>query len=156
MISLILDGLVILLLAATIVYCIILNRRLALLRKNEGELHVLIASFNQATARAEAGIGSLKKAADGVRDSLRSQIEDAKALCDELSFIIERGDTLAARIGGAISNTRSESVDKEEGKSRPAADTERARGDRTGPEDGEAALRSRAERELFKALNMSR
>ena len=47
MIPLILDGLVIVLLVATIVYCALLNRRLGAMRRNEDELQLLIASFKQ-------------------------------------------------------------------------------------------------------------
>ena len=122
MIPLILDGLVIVLLVATIVYCALLNRRLGAMRRNEDELQLLIASFNQATARAEAGIGALKKAAEGVRESLHSEVEDAKALYDELSFMLERGDALAERMGGRISEARNELPQTDGDTSSPSAE----------------------------------
>ena len=156
MIPLILDGLVIVLLVATIIYCVLLNRRLAAMRRNEDELQLLIASFNQATARAEAGIGALKKAAEGVRESHHGEVEDAKALYDELSFMLERGDAIAERIGGRISETRNDPPQTDADTPSPSTgDKEEAGLDSPADED-EKSFRSRAEQELLKTLGMTR
>jgi hypothetical protein len=54
--SFLLDVLISILLATTIVWCVLLNRRLRGLRRNQGELATLIAELNLAASRAEAGI----------------------------------------------------------------------------------------------------
>lgn len=51
----ILDGVVAALLAATITYCFILYRRLNVLREASAEMRQVLAGFNAATARAQAG-----------------------------------------------------------------------------------------------------
>jgi len=156
MIPLILDGLVIVLLVATIVYCVLLNRRLGAMRRNEDELQLLIASFNQATARAEAGIGALKKAAEGVRESLHGEVEDAKALYDELSFMLERGDALAERMGGRISEIRNEPSQTDGDTSSPSAGYQEENKLDASADEDEESFRSRAEQELLKTLGMTR
>ena len=62
--KLILDLMVAALLLVTIVYAWILNQRLGQLRRNRDDLAKVVSSFNEATARAEAGIPKMRKAAD--------------------------------------------------------------------------------------------
>ncbi len=65
--KLVLDVMVAALLAVTIIYAWILNQRLNQLRRNRDDLAKVVSSFNDATARAEAGIPKLRKAAEEVR-----------------------------------------------------------------------------------------
>ena len=67
--AMILDIVVILLLVPTIIYAVILNRKLAArLRRSREELSKVVNSFNEATMRAEAGIPKLKKAPPAIRN----------------------------------------------------------------------------------------
>jgi hypothetical protein len=106
----ILDIVVILLLIPTIVYAVILNRRLTALRRSRDELSKVVNSFNEATMRAEAGIPKLKKATTEANTLLKDRVEKAQTLRDDLAFMIERAEELAGRLEGAVRSARSEGV----------------------------------------------
>ena len=106
----ILDVVVILLLVPTIIYAVILNRRLAALRRSRDELSKVVSSFNEATMRAEAGIPKLKKATTEANHTLKERVDKAQTLRDDLAFMIERAEELASRLEGAVRAARSEGV----------------------------------------------
>ena len=108
--GMILDVVVILLLIPTIVYAVILNRRLAALRRSREELSKVVNSFNEATMRAEAGIPKLKKATTEANHTLKDRVEKAQTLRDDLAFMIERAEELAGRLEGAVRAARAEGV----------------------------------------------
>ncbi|MEQ9448913.1 MAG: DUF6468 domain-containing protein, partial [Rhodospirillaceae bacterium] len=98
----ILDIVVIVLLVPTIIYAVVLNRRLSALRRSREELAKVVNSFNEATMRAEAGIPKLKKATTEANHILKDRVEKAQSLRDDLAFMIERADELATRLEGAV------------------------------------------------------
>src|ERR1700740_1755346 len=106
----ILDIVVILLLVPTIVYAGILNRRLGALRRSRDELARIVASFNDATLRAEAGIPKLKKATTEANHTLKDRVEKAQTLRDDLAFMVERAEELATRLEGAVRAARHEGL----------------------------------------------
>jgi hypothetical protein len=108
--GMILDVVVILLLVPTIVYAVILNRKLAALRRSREELSKVVNSFNEATMRAEAGIPKLKKATTEANHTLKDRVEKAQTLRDDLAFMIERAEELAGRLEGAVRAARAEGV----------------------------------------------
>ena len=59
-VSLALDGLIVILLALTIGYAIVLNRKLKRLRDGEGELRAMIDTFDKSAATAEANLSRIK------------------------------------------------------------------------------------------------
>lgn len=89
---------VICLLVPTIVFAIILNKRLEILRNSRADLGRLIEAFNDATTRAESGIPRLKQAADSAGSLLREQIQKAQTLRDDMAFMIERADMIVRRL----------------------------------------------------------
>lgn len=89
---------VICLLVPTIIFAIILNKRLEVLRNSRADLGRLIEAFNDATTRAESGIPRLKQAADSAGGLLREQIQKAQTLRDDMAFMIERADTIVQRL----------------------------------------------------------
>ena len=103
----VLDIGVAILLLATIGFCAILNRRLAALRRNEGELAQVLVQFNEAAARAEAGVTRLKEASHESAGTLRERIEEARALCDDLAFMTQRGGKIAAELNVKLARTPS-------------------------------------------------
>jgi len=105
-VTLILDVVIAGLLIATIVYAVILNRQLINLRESRGEMEGLIRSFNEATARAEAGIKSMKRTATETGEGLQRTVERAQALRDELQFMIEAADALARRLADTPASGR--------------------------------------------------
>src|SRR5277367_1088786 len=140
-ISLFLDVIVAFLLVATIVYAAMLNRRLTGLRSNKAELEALIHSFGEACARAEAGVKTLRTATDEAT-RLQQYLDRSQALRDDLSFLLDRGSSLADRLEGGVRSARTETT------SRPMAsavsDPEPVRGRFGRPVRGEPAGRPTA------------
>ncbi len=151
----VLDGVVAVLLVAMIVASILFNRRLSELRARHGKFATLIASFGVATERAEAGLARLHQIRHPGGDALDERIEAARALCDELAFLVERGAPLAGRLAGG---TRAH-PDAELGPSRRHAGLapSSTKGDDERPY-GDAAdvSRSAVERDLVRALRAAR
>jgi hypothetical protein len=104
--SLILEGLVAVLLVATIIYAFILNRRLNAWRRDKSELEALINRFNSAAERAEAGIAALKIASEQTGQSLSAAITKGQALRDDFSYLIERAEPLADRMAARVREHR--------------------------------------------------
>jgi hypothetical protein len=104
MFSLLLDILVAILLVVTIVYAVLLNRRLGVLRQDRAELERLTLTFADALRRAEDGIGRLKTTADALQD----RIDRAQSLRDDLAFLTERGGSAADRLEDLVRTARKE------------------------------------------------
>lgn len=104
--SLILDLVIVALLVPTIIFAVVLNNRLAVLRKNREELSRLVAAFNDATVRAESGIPRLRKTSEDSARALQEQVERARTLRDDLAFMIERAEGMAGRLEGAVRHGR--------------------------------------------------
>ncbi len=106
--TLALDIVIALLLVATIIFAAILNTRLNALRWNKSQLGRLITSFNEATLRAESGIPKLRKTAEEAGQSLHEQVERVQTLRDNLAFLIEWADSMAAQLEGTVRSARGE------------------------------------------------
>jgi hypothetical protein len=96
--ALLIDLLLAGLLVATIVYAVILNRRLGAFRQGKEELRALIVEFNAATERARVGMDELREASEGMGQSLHATLGEARALRDDLGFLVERGAVVADRL----------------------------------------------------------
>ena len=97
-ITLVINAIVIVLLVATIFYAFKLERRLEGMRSAQASLGQVIRELNTAAARAEAGIQGLKATAQSSGSVLDEKIKLAKAVADELSFLLQAGDRLGHRI----------------------------------------------------------
>jgi hypothetical protein len=158
-----LDAIVALLLAATIVYAVLLNRKLGHLRGNRSEIEQTAAEFNNAIARAEASVAKLKVSTD----DLRLHIDKAQHLKDDLTLLIARGDAVAdaleeavragrkQRDGGSRSRSAAPPVGTGARSNGPIGAGPTANGSETTASD-RAAPRSEAERELLRALASGR
>ena len=111
-----LDLLVAGLLVATIVYAIILNRRLSQLRGGSEHMECLINDFYEATALAESGVSALKEVAGRSDTEITEQLESMTKLRDELEYLIERAEAQSVRLGGVVRDGRRPAA-----KSSPAA-----------------------------------
>ena len=96
--GILLDGLLVILLIATISWCFILNRRLGNIRAASKQMKDLVGNFSTATEQAKAGIKALKVAAEVDGAALQDIVDTARVLRDELAFLTEAGDTLADRL----------------------------------------------------------
>jgi Flp pilus assembly protein TadB len=101
-VNIVLDVIVAGLLVATIAYAILLSRRLGALRNDKQQLEALVSSLDISSQRAEAGIASLKEAAERIGQQLQQRVEQGKALQTDLSYIIDLGGGLADRLEGTI------------------------------------------------------
>lgn len=146
--SIALDIIVAVLLAITIGYGVVLNRKLGNLRSFKTELKSLSSKFGDATARADESVGKLKKTANGLLDS----IDKARSLRDDLVFLVDRGDSTADRLEEVVRAARKVSPAVPE---LMAEDSAQENGG-SEEEDGGDLSGSDAERELFKALQSTR
>lgn len=101
-----LDLLVAGLLMATIVYAIVLNRRLIQLRGGREQMERMISDFYQATALAESGVSALKEVAGRSDTEITVQLESMTKLRDELEYLVERAEAQSGRLDGVIREGR--------------------------------------------------
>jgi uncharacterized protein DUF6468 len=149
------DLVVAILLVVTIVYAAMLNRRLAALRSDKMELQTLIPSLSTASHSAEAAVAALKSANEESGRQLEAKVTRAQGLRDDLSYMIERGSTLADRLEGALRAPRdlpAAPTPARKPEARMVAVAE-ALVDSPAEERGtHSSLPSRTERELLRAL----
>jgi Domain of unknown function (DUF6468) len=94
------------LLAFTLVYCVILERRLAAVRKGQEGLKQHIGELNMAIAGAGASLRALKSAAGEAAQTLDERLKRARLHIDELSVLTVSGERIASRMEGAAASPR--------------------------------------------------
>ncbi len=94
------------LLAATLVYCVILERKLSALRKGQDGLKNILADLDQAILTAGNSMRALKASASGAAEALDGRIARARALADELSLVTASGERIAERIERGTSKAK--------------------------------------------------
>lgn len=92
------------LLALTLVYCVILERRLAAVRKGQEGLKQTIGELNMAIAGAGASLRALKSAAGEAAHTLDERLKRARLHIDELAVLTSSGERIAQRMEGAAAN----------------------------------------------------
>lgn len=96
--SLLIEGLLVLLLTATIYFAIRLNKRLTVLRVEKEQLEKLITQFELVADRAHSSLSGLRATADQVKSDLDDATNKSHAMRDELAFLIERADINAEKL----------------------------------------------------------
>ena len=96
--ALVIESLVATLLLVTIAYCMLLNKRLKLLRADEQSLKATIGELITATEIAERAIGGLKVTVRDCNDNLGGQLSSAAEMCDRLGTHIHAGETVLHRL----------------------------------------------------------
>ena len=94
------------LLAFTLCYCVVLERRLAAVRKGQEGLKTTIGELNMAIAGAGASLRALKSAAGEAAVNLDERRKRARLHIDELSVLTASGERIAQRMEGAASSPR--------------------------------------------------
>jgi len=92
-----------LLLAATLVYCSVLERRLKAVREGQEHLKSTIGDLNASLARAGASLRALETAAATVGETLDRKTATARATIDELSVLNTSGERIAERMERSVS-----------------------------------------------------
>jgi ABC-type transporter Mla subunit MlaD len=93
------------LLGITLLYCIILERRLAAVRRGQDGLRKMIGELNGAIAGAGASLRALKAAAGEAAETLDDRLKRARAVADELSVLSTSGERIAERFDRAVPST---------------------------------------------------
>ena len=96
--GLLIEGLVIVLLIATISYCAILSGRLKRLKSEESALRSTIAELLTATELAERAIRGLKVTANEHQKTLGLRVRDAEKLNSQLLEKLDKGEGLIGRL----------------------------------------------------------
>ena len=96
--GLLIESLVAVLLALTIGYCLILNRRLKRLRADESSLRATIAELVSATQIAERAIDGLQTTVRECDATLGERLRTAERVSAELTRDLRRGDEIITRI----------------------------------------------------------
>lgn len=94
------------LLALTLVYCVILERRLASVRKGQEGLKRTIGELNMAISGAGASLRALRSAAGEAAQTLDDRLKRARLHIDELSVLTASGERIAQRMEGAANAPR--------------------------------------------------
>ena len=92
------ETLVAILLMLTIVYCVMLNKRLTRLKADEHSLKAVIGELITATEIAERAIGGLKLAVRDVNENLGSQLTAATQMAGHLTTRLADGDGVIRRL----------------------------------------------------------
>ncbi|WOH79381.1 DUF6468 domain-containing protein [Bradyrhizobium sp. BEA-2-5] len=92
------ESLVAVLLMLTIVYCVMLNKRLTRLKADEHSLKAVIGELITATEIAERAIGGLKLAVRDVNENLGSQLAAATQMSALLKDQLAEGDHVVRRL----------------------------------------------------------
>lgn len=95
-----------LLLAATIVYCIILERRLKQFRADESVMRRTIAELAAATHSAERAIDLLKQTVSHADASLAGRLESAERFAAELAVNVRAGEEIVDRVRQIVETSR--------------------------------------------------
>lgn len=96
--GLVIESLVATLLLLTIGYCILLNKRLKLLRADEQSLKATIGELITATEIAERAIAGLKVTVRDCNDNLGGQLATASEMCERLGKHIHAGEAVLHRL----------------------------------------------------------
>lgn len=121
--ELVLQALVAVLLVITIVYAVVLNRRLAHLRGGREEMRRVVDEMGAAMACAESGIATLRRTAFEDDEALGRRIAESRTARDEIGFLVDRAESLSARLEAQIGAAR------EAGRPQPTAPAGMAIGD---------------------------
>ena len=143
----ILEIVLVVLLVATLLQAVRLERALGILKRDRSSLESLVAGFNASTRQAENGIERLRAAADGAGRQIERQVAASISLRDDLSFLTERGDRLADRLDSLVRAARPLAADPLP--NQPPAALEPAAATATHQ-------RTEAEKSLLQALRLQR
>jgi hypothetical protein len=149
-----LQGVLVVLLAATLYHAIRLERALGVLKRDRSALEEMVAGFNASTRQAEQGIERLRAAADGAGQQIARQVANGATLKDDLAFLLQRGGQLADRLEAAVRSARTRLPEAMHDYAPPEP---RRRPVELPPEKRPELPRARseAERELLRALRIA-
>ncbi len=102
----IIESIVAVLLALTIGYCVVLNRRLKLLHADRNTMRDMINDLMRATGMANGAIRELREVAIETDASLNARLEEAERFGMELANHVTAGQTVLEKISQITSAAR--------------------------------------------------
>jgi hypothetical protein len=106
MIGMLIEGLVCVLLAATIAHCLRLDRKLKMLKADEQAMRRTIVDLVSATEKAERAVAGLRSVVDQCDQSITGHLRDAERHAQDLALQIRSGDDVIARIARIVESSR--------------------------------------------------
>jgi len=88
--SLLLDGLIILMLAVTIIYAARLNSKLAVIRNQKDQLAANLKAFATATDAAIHAVDDLQQRGEKICARIEASIAKGQVTADDIEFLIDR------------------------------------------------------------------
>ena len=115
--TLIADGVVAILLVATLIYVRRFSKQIEAIRSSRGEFEKLIADLTRSTDQAASHLHQFKATAEVAGRDLQARIEQAQGLTgefgkigDDLKLLTSRAESAANQLEAAIARTRQASV----------------------------------------------
>lgn len=96
--SLLLDGVIVVLLIATIIYAARLSLYLKKFKESRSDLESVIKNLSTHIDKAEAAVQTLNESVEGASSDLQRRMNKANAMFDELDIVVQSGDSLADRL----------------------------------------------------------
>lgn len=96
--SLVLDGIILILLVATIIYTARLSLYLKKFKENRKELKKIIKELSSHIDKADKAIDGLHDVAADAGQDLQLRLNKANSMFDELDMVVQTGDALANRL----------------------------------------------------------
>lgn len=96
------------LLAVTISYCWMLNRRIKILQDSKSELSQLLKHFDESTQRASESIIALQSASKKIGENIQMRIDKANYLLDDLAFMLDKGSKLSDQLEANMAVSRAQ------------------------------------------------
>ncbi|MBX2834392.1 MAG: hypothetical protein KTR28_05420 [Micavibrio sp.] len=182
LLSLIMDVAVLLALAGTIYYALRLSRALENFKGQREQMQRTILELSSQVDSAQNAIKSLKKASDNAANDLDDVLHDSRRMAEELKIINESGNSLANRLEKLAAKTSNQAPafrekildDNEPEIKRPKKEVKKEKDapsffiqdtdflerdgglDEDGSDIDNGAFASRAEKELFDALQKNK
>ncbi|MAO90393.1 MAG: hypothetical protein CMM78_03425 [Rhodospirillaceae bacterium] len=142
-------------LGVAIYYGVRLNRQMAIIRSGREELQSLITEFTQATSRAETALSELKSDVGATLNDARQSAHKASALCDDLEFLIKRGEKVADALEIGVRASRKGSADPASAEARSdlrAAPDQKLGAKPSSRAAGEASLKDSLKKGMSRAI----
>lgn len=98
LLALVMDGLVLLFLSATMVFAWHLSRNIKIFRNSRKEMEKLLQDLSRQIEKAERATHGMNATAKSAGQDLQDVIDEARRLSEELGMMSQSGDNLASRL----------------------------------------------------------
>ncbi|QQG35865.1 MAG: hypothetical protein HYS17_10240 [Micavibrio aeruginosavorus] len=111
LLGMVLDGLVLLFLGATIFFSVRLSVHLRLFRESRQDLEKLINDLTMQIGKAEKSIETLKSSARDISRELQQHLDEAKAVGNDLEIMTRGANNIADRLDRAADRNRNTNIE---------------------------------------------